>query len=354
MRKASFFVPLILTLILVTGCRGKSTFEPPTNDYPLRQLDPAYEVDPALFIDGSNLYALSLIQNPDLTDANETIVVSPPNLYVQAFVFLNAASGPTYDGIAEHIGLTFPDHSPVNAAANMWVNQATQTPGLRFGNGIFMVWPIKLEEPFARRMAETFDADIIKLGAAGIAAQEGIDAWSTQRTLAQLKGLNQDLERERDIMISLTTASLDAKVTSETLSATNGTLSITAFPLQNTELLFLTLDSTNNTWPTLQEFKDLIEQLSPSQASLTPSITLPLHQTDFVPIYSNDGMEELTEGPLDLRYLALELSGIYNFSQMTQTVELGIEGEKPLEPGTKFAIVDPTNGLILFIGQTAN
>lgn len=341
-------------LVSLVGCKNK-TFEAPSEKTPLRRIDADTPVQ-GLFADSVNQYAFKLAASPTVQDSEGNLLLSPTNLYVSNLVLLNAASATTYQALEAHLGVLSPDYSPLNIEANQWLTSPKNQEELRLHTGIFMVWPIRTERAFATRMAETLGADILKLGAASLASQEALDLW-VQRTTGRKITLNRPLDRRRDVILTLHTATLDIKLPGspsgfQRASNPNRTMHVASLQDQGLELVWFETQTETPAFPTYQEFQTLLNDLKPSESTETPSIAQE-STLDLEPLYRETGLASLIDGPNDLRYMALEINGAYPIAQnhhyaRITTIGSQLEEKKRLP----FLIRERESGLILFLGMS--
>ena len=172
-------VVFVLAVIgyLTLNSRSKS-------DYP--DIDPKYEGMPSPvhqpIYDSMNEFAFRLFKAVDLGEGNE--IIAPASLYQNLAVLLNGAEGKTFETLAEVIGSVGIDRIKLNEAQNALLNRLRAMDGrpVRFANGTFFVWPIFMTDSFVDEIEAYYNADVVRLGSAGIGAVREINVWASDRT----------------------------------------------------------------------------------------------------------------------------------------------------------------------------
>ncbi len=350
------FILTFATLSLLAmnaGCRNK-TFEAPTEKTPIKKLD-SESIDVSMFIENANHYAFKLARTNTVQNSTDNILVSPLNLYLLGLVVLNGSSGKTYEATANHLGVVAPDYTPLNIGANAWLTSSSTSDDFRPRNGIFMIWPIKLEKSFATRMAETLGADVIKLGAASLASQEALDFWLLRSTGEKNLKLNQPLDRKRDVILTLNTATLNASLAAKAdiHSATKDGRAMYVGQIPNPDLELIWFEKTGEgpVFPTLDEFKELEMSLEPFSEQSLPDFAAET-SFDLEPLFRETGFGSFIDGPNDLRYLALEINGDYPVAQNHHYVQIKTTGQhQTRKKELPFLIRERESGLILIVGK---
>lgn len=343
-----------LSLAVIAGCK-ETTFQSPTSKTSFRQI----ETD-------SNL------NNTDLLSAHiedfifnqfqaKRTSVAPLAEFTYGLVLLNAASGTTYNELANHLSIGMPDYSPLNIGVNSTLAELIPSNSYSQRQSLFMIWPVKLDQPFQLRMAETLNFDIVKLGAASLASQRALDSWWSNDPLPKTKAPNSQLSKSTDQILYLSQVQLNLNWPGE---------------LENTELSYLgkakvvTKNSFQLVTIDCKEFETIIYRPIPFNNA---GDNRPNRDVFHNLLQSEEGIEEevlikisappstlanltptlpevIISGPNDLRYMALELDGNYGVQQSWQRVNISING-KVAEP-SKESTTHPSSWIIIRHAKT--
>ena len=350
------FWPLTTILALsIAGCKG-TTFKAPTEDYPLQRLDAEIEIEKDYFAESVNYLAFKL-QSQNQPDS-EINWFSPLNSYIFGLLLLNGSSDDTYKSVAEHLHVTIPDYSPLNIAANDWLISQKDSPNLHVKSGLFFIWPMKLDRPFTNRMAQTLDFDVLKLGTAGIASQQALDKWAQTNSGFPDKGLNQPLDRHKDVLLSMSIATFKGQTTNQISVQENQDWTMFSAPIENGDFELVWFEpktTTSSNYPTFEQYLELnkVEKKSNTSDSI-PEIKVH-NVVNMSKILEKTSLEPIVKGPLDLRYISLELKGEFSIGQNLQFIHIDLPSnsatkkDSPQKSGC--LIRDSQTGLIVLMGS---
>lgn len=348
---------LIAGLVVISGCKDNE-YESPTKKNPLTPMPAATKEDLQAFVTTSNKYALKLAETETFSRSDKDIVLCPPSILTGLLPLLDASTGDTYTDIAHSIGATSPDNTIYFRGGNKWLTSVETEEHRHIRNGLFMIWPIKLEDPFVDRIATTFGNDIQRFGAASLATQNGLDVWLKNATGVEGLRLNDKLNKDRDIMLAFDTARFslkDAGKPATVSQAGNWTMTTYLLDPEPYELLeFHPLDSGVATTG-FPDFKTLaaLAKATPEPTTEKPPGGLAGHYTaDLGQIYKETGLGRILTGPLDLRGIGLEINGPYNIAQNAAFVRLDFDSQAaPPTADVNFMVLDRTSGIIVLIGK---
>lgn len=343
-----------LSLVVIAGCK-ETTFQSPTSKTSFRQI----ETD-------SNL------NNTDLLSAHiedfifnqfqaKRTSVAPLAEFTYGLVLLNAASGTTYNELANHLSIGMPDYSPLNIGVNSTLAELIPINSYSQRQSLFMIWPVKLDQPFQLRMAETLNFDIVKLGAASLASQRALDSWWSNDPLPKSKAPNTPLSKSTDQILFLSQVQLDLKWPGEfkdsqlsylgkAKAVTKESFQLITIDCQEYETLIYRPTPFNNAGdhrPNRELFHQLLQTEEAKEEEVLIKISAPPSAlTNLTPTLP----EVIVSGPNDLRYMALELDGNYGIQQSWQQETISING-KVAEPSNESATY-PTSWIIIRHAKT--
>lgn len=317
-----FLVPILF----VSGCR-ETTFKPPTADTPLKRIESDLDVDTQA------IFSKSVSEFTRKNLATIEGQWSPAGTFLNGLVLLNASSGDTYKEITQSLNFEQPDYSPLNQGANNWLIDQDDKNNLSISNGIFMVWPYKLEKPFVKRMAQSFAVDLIKFGSPSQTSQQAIDAWCKSKGF-EGEALYRPFVKANDKMMSLSICSFalpwpgSAKngefVASARATAVAGHFESAVVDLNDQTEIILIIPSKD--WkgaaPTPEEWSALMDPAK--SGAKTVSFQLPSPgKTDV----SSCLPPSLLTGPVDLRYMSLDLKDDCTMQQQWSRVTLQLDAK---------------------------
>lgn len=343
-------------IIPLSACKDK-TFEAPTQVTPLAPIDSLGSTDST----ESQQLAASLtlfaadtahqVQNqlrPDDSLNNPAFVYSPLAIYTNNLALLNGANGQTYKDLSTFLQISEPDHSPLNLATNELLLRLKDND-INIRNSIWMIWPFKIQPAFQSRMARTLNVDIQRTGTFGIAAQDALTIWTKEASHENFEILNSPLDKNTyTCLISIATFSYQAPPEA-TILATKETNDYIYQVLELSPSLLLKIYTPKDAkqpfpkiWPK--------PQLQEAATATAPIPTIK-YKTKFnvSPLLTTANATSLTQGPLDLAPISLELSGNYQLTQFQAATALDIQGQ-PNPNRFHFIIAEKATNTPLFAG----
>ena len=204
-----------------------------------------------------------------------------------------------------------------------------------------MIWPIKLEQSFQLRMAETLSFDILKLGAASLASQRALDQWwMNGRETGSAP--NRKLDRTKDQMLFLSQYNINMYwpgsqnenslyFNGSAKKSTIDSYEFTMIPCGDLEMVLIKRTpeiSTTDISPSAELFTNLMKDSPLTSAEVTLKVQKP---KDANIEFSNTLPASVVTGPIDFRYMALELSGNFGIQQNWQYMKLNINAKKDFD-----------------------
>ena len=145
-------------------------------------------------------------------DFEGNTLVSPLSLYQNLALLLNGAEGDTKTALEGVLGISDVARQDLNDAQNRLINRYRKMDDrpVRLANGIFFVWPIVLEKGAVKGYEEWYNADIVKLGSAGVGAVRSVNRWAEEKTDGMIPEIIDTLDKTQ-IMLVLNALAFDAE-----------------------------------------------------------------------------------------------------------------------------------------------
>lgn len=203
---AALFVALLLAFFVitkVTGCWDKVEY--PDHE-PIVTGGPTAEDRPHLKT--VNEFTFRLARELEFEG---NALVSPLSLYQNLALLMNGAEGDTKVALEAVLGTSQVVRQDLNDAQNRLINRYREMEDrpVRLANGLFFVWPIVLSKGTVTGYEQWYNADIVKLGSAGVGAVREINLWASEQTDGMIPHIVDKLDKEQ-IMLVLNALAFDA------------------------------------------------------------------------------------------------------------------------------------------------
>ncbi|MCH7905111.1 MAG: hypothetical protein IH944_11200 [Armatimonadetes bacterium] len=227
------------SVVLVLAVIGYLAFNTRSQlDYP--DIEPKYEGMPKPehqpIYDSMNEFAFRLVEAADLGAEGGNDIIAPTSLYQNLAVLLNGAEGKTFETLAEVIGSAGIDRIRLNEAQNALLNRLRAMEGrpVRIANGTFFIWPIFMTNSFVDEIEGYYNADVVRLGSAGLGAVREINVWASDRTDGVFTKVVDALSKQTVVVvINATTVNAEwetafnpEKTSKQTFHATGGDVAV--------------------------------------------------------------------------------------------------------------------------------
>lgn len=182
--------------LAVIGCKWNNEFskaEPTTGRLP----------SPA---DGANYVAVNTFAarlSAELAKGDSNKVASPIGVAHVLAMLTSGASSKTRDELLAQFGLDENTLPEFDESQRAFLNHVNAEPGkpLRIATALFTVWPVVLDSGYKSKMGATFDAEVKKLGSAGVGATGVVNRWVRQATDGEIPSLIDGLTKQEQLIV---------------------------------------------------------------------------------------------------------------------------------------------------------
>ncbi len=180
-----------------------------------------------------NISTLNLTQDlgirivASIKQPTTSICISPWGAQLALAVLLNGSQGASFDACAQFLNLHDPYLEKFNAANTKGIDLLNARLGheVMFATGLFSIDPIRFNKNFQDEMAETFEADVIKLGSAGQNARTQIRDWLSNHFEESSPLFNIELNKTDHLRL-VSVARISLEIRAQSWSKKNGTITI--------------------------------------------------------------------------------------------------------------------------------
>ncbi len=168
--RRSFGFAICAGLLALSGCGPAKTYRFPTGDHP-PQPGRATPEDEALFRQNYHVFAAEF---SDWANQNtEAELVPVLSAYQTGLILLSAAESRGYQNAAHFQRTLEPDDYALTAGFSMIKSADKQLAR----SSLWLVLPVKVEDRFIEDSARNLNADIMRLGNAGLTAERAVETW---------------------------------------------------------------------------------------------------------------------------------------------------------------------------------
>jgi serine protease inhibitor len=365
-RRPFFVIPLAVGAVLLIAfgiILGSQDGKTP--DRPPRPPVARGGIEPRQF-SAMNDFGLEYLRAAGAQNPARSFGCSPYAAYSALAVFANGSEAKTREQTLAAMRLKQISTGDLSDGVTAILDDLTRTKEAPFKsrNGIFMIWPIMMSADFQGQMKDFFDADVIRLGSAGMGSTNRVNEWAAQSTQNRVptmvgtltkddvfftinpvliggaweEGFDPSLTQQRDFrsdegpvpaMMMQREGAILSKVTNRWTAVT------LPFRDSNVHATFVLpkdgsvegLLGTLNT----KELKDLLSLEGRQKITLSlPKFSLDT-DIDIKPFAANLGLDYLFHAPIDLRYLSEEMKGDYEMASWHQRVvaDFTEQGDQP-------------------------
>jgi len=311
----------LLGLVFLAGCQDR-TYPAPTDKHALVTGTPLAQI-PGEWFGGVQKFGdrLAELQMKDALKPGHDLV-SPVAAYQTLAILFNGAEGKTYDVLAKLLGAEKVERFDINDAQRAWREayaKGPESPAM-VETGVWLIWPVLVTKKFQEETAENYQADVVKLGSAGMGATDAVNAWAKKHSHGQFETIIDQLKIE-DQMITTSMISIKTKWRQPMRESSDGMLVAEAVLVSNeaTSVVLTTEGETFYVTLTMPGKRPPVDK-GPVTVWL-PKLDI-RHRTDLRPRIRELGGWSLMTSPNDWRNLSIEFDRQGRLDAMWQDIRL--------------------------------
>ncbi len=314
---------LVFCVLALAGCPS-STYVSPTEKYTFRAREPV-DNDVEIFRRNYLSFAAKTADSLPKIAGKKPVAISLVGTYQIGLALLSGAESQSFGAVTSLLASDQADEFSLNQGFSDWLGRLRGSDAIRVRSSMWMIWPMKLEEPFVKDMAEHNDVDIIRLGSVGLTAERAVDTWMKRATgdpaAVHPKPFSKRVMSLGVAVTALTINPEPARATFFRIGDATGA----EIPINSPGLKLFA-------WPaqgaTAQSMLNELPDTSKSGEKFTiPSLTLPA-KFDLESLIEQHGAASLFEGQNDFRNMSVEITGDYKLGPIWQHMNLQVPGEK--------------------------
>ncbi len=332
-----FRLALVLGLLAAISC-GPSPAGEPTPSH-----EPSVEENPEITL-SANRFAGHLLQISDKGTGD--VVAAPASLYSLLAVLLNAAENDTLEAISKAMEMEEPRTDKLNPALRHLHDLTVQAEGYASDETIWFIWPILLDPQMPKKMEDSFGVSMTRVGTFRQDGVRRIEEYIRENAPYASSLVTVRLTKE-DVYLAYSFVQADLVPDSGNAKAVQrGEVTGQLVPLgKNLEMLVLPLEGVE-TGPEL-----FIGWESSTGKSDLPVPTVDItRRSSLKGSLQGLGLGDLLTGPVDMRYLSVELQGMYGLSDLEQVLDISIAGSEAKAQPLIWAVREVETGTVLLCG----
>lgn len=332
---------LVFCALALAGCPS-NTYVSPTEKYTFRAREPV-DNDVEIFRRNYLAFAEKTADSLPKIAREKPVAISLVGIYQLGLALLSGSESQSFAAVTSLLASDQADEFSLNQGFSDWLGRLRKSESIRVRSSMWMIWPMKLEEPFVKDMAEHNDVDIIRLGSVGLTAERALDAWM-KRATSDPEAVHPKPFSKRVMTLGVAVTALELEPNpDQALFFQVGETPMAEIPTGADGLRLFALKSR-------EMLPALLRQLpSTDQAGekfTIPSLNLP-PKTQLDSLIEQQGASSLFEGQNDFRNMSVEIAGDYKLGPIWQHMNLSIPGEKSTTGPTWFVLWDANEKLPL-------
>lgn len=334
-----FRLALALGLLAAIGCGrpGAESGSVPNDDAPAAE-------NPEITL-AENRFAGELLRVSSL--GSEHVVAAPASLYGLLGVLLNASENKTLEAISKAMQMEEPRTDKLNPALRFQHDITAQLEGYESYESIWFIWPILLDPTMPQQMLESFGVHVTRMGTFREDVRRKIEADIAEKAPYADPHVTVRLTKD-DVYLCYSFVRVDLTIPegAARTSLQKGDLRAQQIALdEGMDLLVIPYDEKIKLGP------DLFigwEEGGSGEDIAFPTIDFTYHDS-LQSTFKELGLEHLFTGPVDMRYLSVELQGMYPMKSLEQVIDVSISGSETAQP-VIWALRESQTGAVLLCG----